>query len=93
MRHLLEKKADPNLINSHGKIPVTLARDKEMKNILSGKASSPVTSNGVMSMSTTPTAIQSRKRPYSPSVVTNEMSTPTTTAAAAIAKNSPSESI
>jgi hypothetical protein len=77
----MEKSADPNLINSNGKLPSALARDKEMKNILAGKFSSPTVTNGVTVtpiVNVTPTAIQSRKRCYSPSVA--QVETPTSTA-------------
>jgi hypothetical protein len=72
----MEKKANPNLTNLAGKLPVSLAKDKEMKNILAGKSASPSVTNGACGTgNVTPTLIQSRKRPYSPSLPTIE--TPT----------------
>ena len=73
----MEKKANPNIANGSGKLPASLAKDKEMKNILAGKIG---TTNGVGSPSgsgnVTPTMLQqSRKRPYSPSTPVND--TPT----------------
>jgi hypothetical protein len=78
VRNLMEKKANPNIANGSGKLPASLAKDKEMKNILAGKVGS---SNGTGSPSgsgnVTPTMIQqSRKRPYSPSTPVID-STPT----------------
>ena len=87
VRNLMERKADPNIINSSGKLPTSLARDKEMKNILTGKFVPPaISSNGNTSAAAicegssasgnlTPTMLLSRKRPYSPS--TSVIETPT----------------
>ena len=87
VRYLMEKKADPNILNSSGKLPASLAKDKEMKNILTGKLVPPaISSNGNTSaaaisggssscVNVTPTMLQSRKRAYSPS--TSVIETPT----------------
>jgi galactokinase/mevalonate kinase-like predicted kinase len=87
VRNLMEKKADPNIVNSSGKLPTSLAKDKEMKNILTGKFVPPaISGNGSASAAAicgsssasgnvTPTLLQSRKRPYSPSTSVTE--TPT----------------